>query len=40
MKLGSTNLRFWTSAKNVTLITKTPGRLLIGGESFITRVSG
>ena len=32
MKLASTNIRFWTFAKHVTLMTKTPGRLLIRGE--------
>ena len=35
MKLDSRNLRFWTSAKNLTLLLKTPGRFLIrrgGGD--------
>ena len=39
MKLGSRNLHFWTSAKILTLITKTPGVLLLReGTSFIDRV--
>ena len=32
VKLGSRNLRFWTSAKNLTLITKTLGVLVIRGD--------
>ena len=31
------NLRFWTSAKNLPLTIKTPGVLLIRGETFIIR---
>ena len=39
MKLGSRNLRFWTSAKNMTPINKNSGRYYyLGGESFVIRV--
>ena len=39
MKLVSRNLRFWTSAKHLALITKTTERLFIwGGGSCIIRV--
>ena len=31
VKLGSRNLRFWTSAKNMTLIMKAPGGVFIRG---------
>ena len=40
MKLGSRKPRFWTSAKNIPLITKTPGGILIRGESFMIRAKG
>ena len=40
MKLGSTKLRFWTFAENLTLRTTTGGRLSVVGRGtwFISRV--
>ena len=34
MNLGSRNLRFWTSAKNMTMVIKTPGGSLLGGGVY------